>query len=202
MKKILLLLTISTTITSCNSQIDLETLKFDEQIPESIKKIKGIVKDTDAIYGLKSYRTDELQNYKFRNVSFSKYSFPNGYDDAYSEIYVHVNDFDQNKYLGFSISITKEQEGTALLNSLKNKFGKPEERDTEGNGIALFWEVENPKQWIFLKQYKKNTRNDKTYLNTDITIIKQGVRVENTTNTKLFTILESFTLSNPKKNDK
>jgi hypothetical protein len=199
MKQLILLIIISLMVTSCNSQTDLETLKFNEQIPETIKKINGIEEDTDPIYGLKSFTTDELQNFKFGDSFFTKYSVPKGYAYSKNYIHIHVDNFDENKYLGFSLNIANDEQGIALLKYLKKKFGKPEERDTEGNGIALFWQVEQPKQWIFLKQYKEITRDDKTYLNTTVTIVKQGVRVENTTDPKLFTILQSFSLSNPKK---
>ncbi len=199
MKNLLFLIIIITVISSCTSQTDLETLKFDKEIPEIIKTINDLEKDTDAIYGLKSFSTDELQNFRFGDSFFSKDSVPNGYAYSKNYIYIHVDNFNENKYLGFSLNLVNENETIALLKYIKKKFGNPEERDTGGNGIALFWQVEKPKQWIFLKQYKESNREDKTYLNTTITIVKQGIRVENTTDPKLFTILESFTLSNPKK---
>jgi hypothetical protein len=198
MKKVITLFMTSLMIISCNSQTDLETLRFGESIPEIIKKSNDIEKETDAMYGLKSFRTDELQNFKFGDCFFSKLSVPNGYAYSKNYIYIHVDNFNENKYLGFSLNIVNDDQSIALLKYLKKKFGNPEERDTEGNGIALFWQVEKPKQWIFFKQYKESTRDDKTYLNTTLTIVKQGIRVENTTNPKLFTILERFTLSNPK----
>lgn len=200
MKNLLFLIIIITVISSCTSQTDLETLKFDTTISNDIKKIKNVNEDSDALYGLLSYRTNELQNFKFGEVNFSKYAVPNGYDDAYNEIYIHVDNFNQNNYLGFSISITNDKEGEDLLNYLKKKFGKPEQRTTGlENGIALVWEVKEPKQWILLVQNNGNTRDHKKYLQTDVTIVKQGVRVENTTNTKWFTILESFNVAHSKK---
>jgi len=200
MKKIFILLFMCTTFISCNSQTDLELLEFDKPISDDIKKIKNVNEDSDALYGLLSYRTNELQNFKFGEVTFSKYAVPNGYDDAYNEIYIHVDNFNQNNYLGFSISITNDKEGEDLLNYLKKKFGKPEQRTTGlENGIVLVWEVKEPKQWILLVQNNGNTRDHKKYLQTDVTIVKQGVRVENTTNTKWFTILESFNVAHSKK---
>jgi hypothetical protein len=199
MKKVIVLFMTSLIITSCNSQsIDLESLKFDQQISENILNIKKIEEDTDVTYGLKSYRTDELQNFNFGDLSFSKYSVPTGYDDGYSEIYVHVDNYKENKYLGFSISIANEKEGIALLNDFKKKYGKPEERNTGlVNGKAFVWKVKE--QWVLFVQHTENTRDHKNYIETNITIVKQGIRVENTNNLKWLTILESFYAMHAKK---
>jgi hypothetical protein len=199
MKKVILLFTTSLIIMSCNSQsIDLELLKFDRPIPESILNIKKLVEDTDVTYGLSSYRTDELQNFKFGDVTFSKYSVPNGYDDGYSEIYVHIDNYNENKYLGFSISIANEKEGIALLNYFKKKYGTPEERYTGlVNGKALVWKVKE--QWVLLEQNTENTRDHKKYLTTEVTIVKQGLRVQNTNNVEWLSILESFYASHADK---
>lgn len=201
MKKVLILLFICTTFISCNSQTDLETLKFDKPIPEDIKKIKDVEKDDNGTYGLKSYRTASLNHFKFGDVSFSKYAVPNGYDDAYSDIYVHVDNFEQNNYLGFSISLANDQEGTALLNYLKKKLGKAEERTTGlKNGIALVWELKESKQWVLLVQNTANTRDHKKYLTTEVTVVKQGIRVLNSQNPEWLTVLGSFNAAHSKKN--
>ncbi|UPZ17820.1 hypothetical protein [Flavobacterium humidisoli] len=193
MKKIFILLFMCTTFISCNSQTDLETLKFDKPISEDIKKIKDVEKDDNGNYGLKSYRTNQLDYFKFGEVNFSKYAVPNGYDDAYSDIYMHVDNFEQNNYLGFSMYITNDQEGTALLNYLKKRFGKPEERSTGlENGIAFVWELKESKQWVLLEQNTENTRDHKKYLRTQVTIVKQGTRMLNSKNPEWITILENF----------
>jgi hypothetical protein len=201
MKKVFILLFMCTTFISCNSQTDLETLKFDKPIPEDIKKIKDVEKDDNGTYGLKSYRTIELDHFKFGEISFSKYAVPNGYDDAYSEIYVHVDNFEQNNYLGFSISLANDQEGTALLNYLKKKLGKAEER-TNGldKGITFVWELKESKQWVLLEQNTKNTRDRKKYVRTEVTIVKQGTRMLNSKNPEWLTILENFKGPDAKKN--
>lgn len=202
MKKIFFLLILCLLIISCNTtSTDLESLKFDKPIPEEIKGIKDIQEDDNGAYGLLSYRTNELQNFKFGDVSFSKYSVPNGYDDAYNLIYVHVDNFNQNKYLGFTISITNDKESNTLLNYLKKKFGKADERvNGLENGIALVWEVKDSNEWILFSQNTENTRHHKKYLNTELTIVKQGTRVLNSKNIKWLTILESFNGAHIKKN--
>ena len=116
-------------------------------------------------------------------------------------IYIHVDNFDQNNYLGFSMYITNEQEGTALLNYLKKRFGKPEERTTGlENGIAFVWERKDSKQWVLLEQNNENTRDHKKYLRTQVTIVKQGTRMLNSKNPEWITILENFKGSSTPKN--
>lgn len=182
-----------TTFISCNSQTDLESLEFDKPIPEDIKKIKDVEKDDNGTYGLPSYRTTQLDYFRFGEVPFSKHTVLNGYDDAYSDIYIHVDNFEQNNYLGFSICITNDQEGIALFNYLKKRFGKPEERTTGlENGSALVWELKESKQWVLLEQNTENTRDHKKYLNTEFTIVKQGTRMLNSKNPEWLTVLENF----------
>lgn len=197
MRRLVLLFMITTVITSCNSQTDLETLKYNESVLEIIKNTKEIEKDQDAIYGLKSYRTEELQNFKFGDVSLSKYSVPDGYAYGTCNLYIHIDNYEVSKYLGFTLNITKEEEEKRLLMYLKKKYGNPENRNTGGNGISLFWNVKQSDQWIFLSQNKENTRKDNEYLCTTITIVKQGTRIENLNDPKVFTILESFNMAYP-----
>ncbi|KAF2332804.1 hypothetical protein [Flavobacterium nitrogenifigens] len=193
MKIIILLFTISLMVTSCDSQTDLETLEFDKSIPENIKKIKEIEKDDNGAYGLKSYRSTQLDYFRFGEVFFSKYAVPNGYDDAYSDIYIHVDNFEKNNYLGFTVYVTNDKEGEDLLNYLKKRFGKPEERTTGlENGSALVWELKESKQWVLLEQNTENTRDHKKYLNTEFTIVKQGTRMLNSNNPEWLTVLENF----------
>ncbi len=180
-------------VTSCDSQTDLETLEFDKSIPENIKKIKEIEKDDNGAYGLKSYRSTQLDYFRFGEVFFSKYAVPNGYDDAYSDIYIHVDNFEKNNYLGFTVYVTNDKEGEDLLNYLKKRFGKPEERTTGlENGSALVWELKESKQWVLLEQNTENTRDHKKYLNTEFTIVKQGTRMLNSNNPEWLTVLENF----------
>ena len=68
-----------------NQKIDLENLKFDTTVSEIVKSNKNLVKHQDTYYGLMSYRTNDLKDFTFGNVLFSKYEFPNGYDTDYND---------------------------------------------------------------------------------------------------------------------
>jgi hypothetical protein len=195
--KILLLMGLM--IVSCKGQTDLENLKYDESITKIIETINDKKEDRDPTYGLLSYRIDNLNGFKYGDVSFSKFSVNQGYDDSYSEIYLHVNNYSENKFLGFSMQIAKEEEGKKLVDYLKKKYGNPDDRETGDNGTASFWNLDKNKQWIFLIQSTEKTKTKANYLNTSVVIVKQGVRVSNSTDLSVFTVLDNFNLGYPKK---
>ena len=184
--------------TSCNSQTDLDELKFDSNVLGIVKDIKDIEKTRETDYGLLSYETEELQNFKFGDVSFSKYCVPDGYAYGSNSLDIHVDSYDSNNFLGITLNITNKEEVQKLLNYLKKKYGNPENRDTGGNGFAFLWQSDQSKQWIFFFQKEENTRKNNIYLSTRVVVLKQGTRVENAADSKVFTILESFNLSYPK----
>jgi hypothetical protein len=198
MKKIILIVMASLIITSCNSQTDLETLKTQQDISEVIKEIKNMEKTTDADYGLATYDTEDLQNFKFGDISLSKYSMPDGYSYSVNSLSIHVDEFGSNKFLGVTINIVKKDEAEKMLLYLTEKYGTPNNRETAGNGKALFWNVSKSKKWIFFTTQKDYTRKNSTYTSTKIMIIEEGIRVGNSKDNKTFTILDSFNLSFPK----
>lgn len=202
MKKLLLLFTASLMITSCNSQTDLEILKCNESILEIIKNTKEIEKDHDIIYGLKSYRTDNLQNFRFGNVSFSKYVMPNAFNADYNDLYLHVDNYENNNFIGFTIELVNKEEGEKLFLYLKQKYGNPEFRQPregykyqkgEGNYI---WDSNNLDYWILLSQTPRLKKDHSNFIYSRCVLIKKGTRVENSTDSTVFTVLDSFKMSN------
>ncbi len=185
-------------ITSCNSQTDLETLKYDDDISNIVLNLKKSEKRLDDNNGLKSYQTENLKIFKFGDIALSNYSIPNGYSYGTNNLYINVDNYDSNKYLGITLNISKEEDGKKILSYLKKNYDNPENRDTGGNGISLFWNDIKHNQWIFVFQNKENTRKSNIYLATRITIIKQGIRIENSSDPKVFTILDNFNMSYPK----
>jgi hypothetical protein len=185
-------------IPSCNSQTDLENLVNDEDISKIIKDFKQIEEVTEPNYGLLSYETKDIQNFKFGNITFSNYSVKDGYDYGSNSINICVENYESKKYLGSILNIVKEDEAKKLLAYLEKKHGNSEKRETGGNGIALFWEVKQSNQWIFLLQDTEHTREHIPYLSTKVIFVKQGVRIENSKDSNVFSILDNFNLAYPK----
>lgn len=200
MKKVITLFMISLLITSCNSQTDIDTLKFGDNVLTVIKDIKDIEKTRETDYGLLSYETQELQNFKFGNVSISKFKIPDSYDYGNNKLSIHVDKYDSNKYLGTTLEITNIEESKKILMYLEQKYGKPERRYQAGdnNGKAYLWNIGTLKKTILLTQITEYTRKNNPYLYTRIVIVKEGVRLENTNDAKFPTITDHINYLHPK----
>lgn len=194
--KNLILLCSFLAIVSCNGQTDLETLKFDEKVPE--KMVKG-EKETEASYGLLSYRQADIQNYKLGSAAFSAYTVPNGYDYSNNNLAVFVNTYQNNNYLGFVLNLAKEDEGKKTIDYLTKTYGSPEKRQTDKTGLAYFWDAASKNKWIFVTQTQESTRENAKYTNTKLVVVKKGTKVDNSSDAGVFSILDSFNLAYPKK---
>lgn len=183
-------------IVSCNGQTDLESLKFDEKLPDN--SLKG-EKETEANYGLLSYKQANINNYKLGTASFSEYTVPKGYEYSNNNLALFVNSYQNNQYLGFVLNLAKEDEGKKLIDYLTKTYGNPEKRSTDKTGAAYFWDASAKNKWIFLTQTQELTQSNTKYTNTKLIVVKKGTRVENSSDTGTFSILDSFTLAYPKK---
>ncbi|SEH29152.1 hypothetical protein [Chryseobacterium culicis] len=183
-------------IVSCNGQTDLESLKFDEKLPDN--SLKG-EKETEANYGLLSYKQANINNYKLGTASFSEYTVPKGYEYSNNNLALFVNSYQNNQYLGFVLNLAKEDEGKKLIDYLTKTYGNPEKRSTDKTGAAYFWDASAKNKWLFLTQTQELTQSNTKYTNTKLIVVKKGTRVENSSDTGTFSILDSFTLAYPKK---
>lgn len=183
-------------IVSCNGQTDLESLKFDEKLPDN--SLKG-EKETEANYGLLSYKQANINNYKLGTASFSEYTVPKGYEYSNNNLALFVNSYQNNQYLGFVLNLAKEDEGKKLIDYLTKTYGNPEKRSTDKTGAAYFWDASAKNKWIFLTQTQELTQSNTKYTNTKLIVVKKGTRVENSSDAGTFSILDSFTLAYPKK---
>lgn len=188
MKNLLLLFMISTMITSCNSQTDLETLKFATDV-SSIIKVKDTTKfkkDKTVRYGLVAYTTDDIDNFRYANVDFSNLSIK---DDAKnslitytSDLSIYVDNFKSNKLSGLIIKIEKESEGKVLLNYMKTKLGKPllENIYNKDNHVqsSYLWDDKKGNQLVYVTQDTKYFSGEKNkFISTEVTILKRGMKL-------------------------
>lgn len=183
---------------SCTSQTDLENLVNDQNISDLVKKTTNTQQISDPDYGLLCYDTKEAQNFKFGTVVFSNYSVKDGYDYSVNTVKICVDNYQSNKFLGNILNIVNDQEGKKLKIYLEKAYGKPEKRDTGDNGIALFWNVDRSNQWIFLTQDIEYSRHKVAYLSTKVIMVKRGVKIENSKDKDVFSILDNFNLAYPK----
>ena len=198
MKKNVIII-ISVIIISCKGQTDLELLKFDEKLSEKTTVTQESNKAVDGIYGFMSFETSKLNDYRFGDVTFTEYQVPNAYSYAKSNIYFYVENYESKKYLGFSLYLAKNDEGDKLIDYLKQKYGAPESRNTMNEDeSAFFWDLKSDNKWVFLTKKIEKTKNNSNFNFTNLVIVKQGTRVENSKDKDVFTILERFNLTYPK----
>jgi hypothetical protein len=179
---------ISTMVTSCNSQTDLETLKFDTDVSSIIKvnDTTKFKKDKTVRYGLVAYTTDDIDNFRYANVDFSKLSIK---DDAKnslitytSDLSIYVDNFKSNKLSGIIIKIENENEGKSLLNYMKTKLGKPlmKNIDNKDNYLesSYLWDDKKGNQLVYVTQDTKYFSGEKNkFISTEVTILKRGMKL-------------------------
>lgn len=188
MKNLLLLFMISSIITSCNSQTDLESLKFDTDV-SSIIKVKDTTKfkkDKTLRYGLVAYTTDDIDNFKYGNINFSnlliKDDAKNSLITYTSDLSFYVDNFNSNKLSGIIIKIENESEGKILLNYMKTKLGKPllKNIDNEDNHLesSYLWDDKKENQLVYATQYTKYFSGKKNrFISTEVSILKRGMKL-------------------------
>lgn len=185
MKQLFLLFIISLIFTSCNSQTDLETLKFGTNISPTIEDTK-FEKDKNIDFGLVAYVTENIENFKYGNVNFSNLTIKDNSKNSLvkytSNVSIYVDDFKSNNLSGIKIEIKKESEGKNLLKYMKTKLGKPlleniYDKDNEVQSGYL-WDDKKNNQIIYINQQTEYYNDpEERFVSTDITILKKGLKM-------------------------
>jgi hypothetical protein len=186
MKKTLLLFIISSMITSCISQTDLETLKFDTDVSSTIKDTTKFEKDKNIDYGLVAYVTEDIDNFRYGNVIFSNLTIKdkakNSLVKYISNLSIYVDNFNSNNLSGIKIEIKNESEGKIFLKYMKAKLGKPLlenlcDKDNHVQSNYLWDDIKN-NQIIYINQQTEYYNDFKErFVSTDITILKKGLKM-------------------------
>lgn len=173
-------------ITSCNSQTDLETLKFDTDILSIIKDTTRFEKDESIRYGLVAYVTTDIDNFKYGNVNLSKLVIKDNAKNSLikytSNLSFYVDNFKNNKLSGLIIKNENENEGKNLLTHIKTKLGKPllENLYNKNNHIQskYLWDDKKGNQLVYITQNTEYYNNDKNrFVSTEVTILKKGIKL-------------------------
>ncbi len=186
-------------LTSCQPKINLEELKFFENISVVFSTFEQgeFTKENDYIYGIKAYSTRKnLEKFSFGKVKLESFKLANGYPHSANSLFIYVDDYNSNKYLGCCIRLIGEK-GDLLKDYFVKTLGEPEKRES-GLGTALFWHDKKKNQWVFLNRNEERNRKDEKYVECNFVVVPVGLRVENSKDENVFTILESFSLTHPK----
>ncbi|MFK7000683.1 hypothetical protein [Flavobacterium oreochromis] len=193
MKKNILWIPLILMILSCSNRNDLEKIKFNSTIKIE-NTLSNYEKTTTSEYGFKSYTSVELDNLKFGDVSLNSFKVKDGYPYGENQIWVLVSEYSKNIFLGVELNLNNEK-GTELLNYLKKIYGAPDIRK-DPNSNAYFWD--SKEAWIILKQKEEFNKKNQSYTQTTFSFLKKGIRVENSEDKNVFTILDTFNLTYPK----
>jgi hypothetical protein len=187
MKNLLLLFLTSFMIISCNSQTDLETLKFDTDISLTIKDTTKFEKGNDIIFPFLSYTTYKISNYSYGKISLTNYNIKDTAKNSLitydSNLSLFVDNYQSNKLVGFAIRIEKEDEGNDLFNYIKIKLGKPlmKNIDNEDNHLqsSYLWDDKNGNQLVYITQNTNSFSDGKnSFVATELAIFKRNMTIK------------------------
>jgi len=178
--------------TSCNSQTDLEALKFDEDISKTMENHKELEKNLAGDHGLKAYRTHKLDGFKIGNVGISTYETPKGNASDHSELWVYVDDYKSKKFLGYTFSSANEEESKRLITDLKSKYKGYKTNTNKIHGDFYFWDLPEFNKWIFVDQ-----SDNINHIQTRFTVVKRGLRVENSKSPSVYSIYDVYKMMQP-----
>jgi len=184
-KKILIMLTVVIFATSCNSQVDIETLQFNSDISNTID-IQNMEKESEPNFGQSTYKTYKLNNFKYDDLILSDYVLEDKAENSLikyrSSLSFLVDNFNLNKLTGFIIEIHKEDEGKELLKYFKIKLQEPllqeiNEKDKHLQSQYL-WDSKEQNVLVYIKQYTEYYDNFKqSFISTKVTILKRGIKL-------------------------
>lgn len=185
MKQLILLIIISLVMTSCNSQTDLETLKIDTNVSSTLANTK-FEKEKNIDFGLVTYVTEDIENFKYGNVNFSNHTIKDNSKNSLikysSTLSIYVDDFKSNKLSGIKIEIENEIEGKNLLKYVKSTLGKPllENVYNKDNQVqsGFLWDDKKNNQVVYISQQTEYYNDpEERFVSTDITILKKGLKM-------------------------
>lgn len=197
MKIYLLMLLCLIEITSCNSQNknDLLAMHFDQHVAELIDEQK-LEEFQDPIYGIYTYKTDQLDGFKIGEVDLSTYKYPKGPLADFNNLQVYVNNRTAKQYLGFRYTSVKQEEIKQLIDYFKKKYPNFEQRK-DSNGDGYFWDIKSLDAWLFYYPSTSTDGNGEKFLNSNFLFVKRGTRMGNSKDASYNTILDHFNMMYP-----
>lgn len=192
MKKTIYILLFCCLASSCTSQTNLESLKFNGDISKTILDHGELKKNLAGAYGLKAYFSKKLDAFKIGSISPSTYEFPGGTIADCNNIWIYVDDYKTNRFLGYTFSSANEKDTEKLLEYLKSKYKGVKSKSDKLHGDVYFWDIPETDRWIFVNQSKR-----KNYFQTTFTVVKRGLRIENASSVSINTIYDDYKMIYP-----
>jgi len=187
MKKYLMILIGSMFVISCNAQIDLESILYDQDLSPTIASIKTMHKDREQETTMPAYKTDKLNGFNVDSVSLSNYKYDNISYEQVNELYLLVDNYKTNKFIGYVLRLLDEKKANELIVYFQKKLGTPFKtkayaRTEDNYEDALYlWNSEKDRI-TFIKKHSENRTNQKSGLEEKVTttrviVIKKGLSI-------------------------
>ncbi|SDH50260.1 hypothetical protein SAMN05421827_12722 [Pedobacter terrae] len=192
MNKLIGIILIGCLVVSCSSKADLEALKLDEDISKVIEGHKELRKNLAGSYGLKGYSSTKLDGFKIGSVKISSYEVPKGNVSDHSDLWIYIDNYNAKKLLGYKYSSADEEESEKILDYLKSKYKGYKTNINKVHGDFYFWDLPEANKWIFVDQY-----DCVNHIQTNFTIVKRGLRIEDSTSKSVNTIYDDYKMGYP-----
>lgn len=198
MKNIIITIAAILSLNSCQSQnsADLLQLKFGNSIDNIVSK-ENYKEDTDIVYGMLSYRTDEIKGLKIGATPIQTYDYTKASLAYYNVLYLFVENQDNNRYLGFNYSTVNQEDTKKIIDNIKQNYKNIDDR-SDRYREAYFIDIPDKNAWLFINQSIGND-DGKQFFTTDFTYVKRDTRLANSTDPTYDTFLESFNKTYPPK---
>ncbi|TWP29895.1 hypothetical protein ETU09_02625 [Apibacter muscae] len=186
MKKLLSFLFCIFLMVSCQSQTDLEALKFGTDISTLLNKLEDQHKDTDYNIPRYGYSTQQLDHFMIGNIALNTYSFDNYYNTLDNELYLAVDSYKNNQYVGFSALIQDTEKEQELTDYFLSQMGVPikkyiNEKKEKGYLDAQYlWDDPKNDRLVYIDRHhtrnkKGNTEEEIRFVETIFLIVERGL---------------------------
>ena len=169
MNKILFLSIMSFIIISCNPQIDLEVLEYNTKIQIPAEELEIDQSINVPLEGI--YRVKNLNKFKFNNISLNNdvIEFYNELLVNENKLYLIVDSYNSNNYLGFELHLINENTSDKFLDLLLKKYNKPIKQfdyiEDNYKDVQYLWQSNNTNEIILFDKHNENNHLDLTTKN-------------------------------------
>lgn len=188
MKSTIIFILSSLLIMSCSAQqIDLETISYDKELKLTVSNINDFKKDREIETSMYAYKTNDINKFRVNNIGLTNHKFDNVTYEEASSVYLLVDNYNTNNFIGYVLRITEEKQAANLIRYFRKKLGEPFKKREYTRKEAYYedalylWQSEQDKI-TFIKKHTEKTKDQKTnkdvkVTSAEIVVIKKGLSV-------------------------
>ncbi|TWP29897.1 hypothetical protein ETU09_02635 [Apibacter muscae] len=157
MKKLLSLLFCIFLMVSCQSQTDLEALKFGTDIESLLKGLEDKYRDNSTYIPFPEYKMTELNCFKIGGITLNNYSL-------YNKVYLAVDSYKNNQFIGYVVIIQDPEKEQELTDYFLSQMGEPikkyiNEKKEKGYLDAQYlWDDSQKDRLVYIYRHHTQTK--------------------------------------------